>query len=389
MRCFIISLHDDLFLTVSNSIINSYITEWQKNGRKVIGYYCTYIPEELLYAADLLPFRIRATGNKDTDLGDMYMVRFTCSFVRATLDMALKGIYDFLDGFLVCNSCDHSRRMFELFDLRVFNREGFKKIVPRFYLALPHVITKEGFEWYKKEIEELKEEMENNFNISKISDEKLIDSIKIHNENRSLLRQIHELRIQSSPKLSGTEALQINMANSSIPKDIANQELRRILKELKESDGIEIENKKRILLVGSVVDNIDFTQLIEKSGAFIASDILCFGIRNFMDDVKLINSENPLESLTKRLYYRISCPRMMDDHEKRLDFMKEEIKRSNIEGVILQRINNCDLHGCDNMLFTHELKELEIPVLNMDREFYQTDTSRLQTRIEAFLEMIK
>jgi len=382
------SLQNDPFLNISNSIKNSYIEEWQKNNKKVVGYYCTYIPEELLYAADLLPFRIRSTGNKDTELGDIYMVRFTCSFVRATLDMALKGIYDFFDGFLVCNSCDHSRRMFELFDLKVFNRENFKKKVSQFYLALPHVITDEGFEWYKKEVEELKEELQENFNIAKISDEKLIESIKIFNENRKILREIHELRIQSSPKLTGSEALQINMANSSIPKDIANQELKRILTFLKEREEIDIGNKKRILLVGSVVDNIDFTQLIENSGAFIASDILCFGTRNFMDDVQLKNGENPLDSITRRLYYRLSCPRMMDDHQRRLDFLKEEIRRANIEGVILQRINNCDLHGCDNMLFTHELKELEIPVLNFDREFYQADTTRLQTRIEAFLEMI-
>ena len=382
------SLQNDPFLNISNSIKNSYIEEWQKNNKKVVGYYCTYIPEELLYAADLLPFRIRATGNKDTELGDIYMVRFTCSFVRATLDMALKGIYDFLDGFLVCNSCDHSRRMFELFDLKVFNRENFKKKVSRFYLAIPHIITDEGFEWYKKEVEELKEELQENFNIAKISNEKLIESIKIFNENRKILREIHELRIQSSPKLTGSEALQINMANSSIPKDIANQELKRIIAILKEREEIDIGNKKRILLVGSVVDNIDFTQLIENSGAFIASDILCFGTRNFMDDVQLKNGENPLDSITRRLYYRLSCPRMMDDHQRRLDFLKEEIRRANIEGVILQRINNCDLHGCDNMLFTHELKELEIPVLNFDREFYQADTTRLQTRIEAFLEMI-
>ena len=382
------SLQNDPFLNISNSIKNSYIEEWQKNNKKVVGYYCTYIPEELLYAADLLPFRIRATGNKDTELGDIYMVRFTCSFVRATLDMALKGIYDFLDGFLVCNSCDHSRRMFELFDLKVFNRENFKKKVSRFYLAIPHIITDEGFEWYKKEVEELKEELQENFNIAKISNEKLIESIKIFNENRKILREIHDLRIQNSPKLTGSEALQINMANSSIPKDIANQELKRIIAILKEREEIDIGNKKRILLVGSVVDNIDFTQLIENSGAFIASDILCFGTRNFVDDVQLKNGENPLDSITRRLYYRLSCPRMMDDHQRRLDFLKEEIRRANIEGVILQRINNCDLHGCDNMLFTHELKELEIPVLNFDREFYQADTTRLQTRIEAFLEMI-
>ncbi|MFX1568310.1 MAG: 2-hydroxyacyl-CoA dehydratase subunit D [Promethearchaeota archaeon] len=379
---------NDSFLKISNIINNSYIQDWQKNGKKVVGYYCTYIPEELLHAADLLPFRIRSTGNKDTDLGDIYMVRFTCSYVRATLDMALRGLYDFLDGFLVCNSCDHSRRMFELFNLKVFNRENFKKKVHSFYLALPHVITDEGFEWYKKEVEELKEELEQNFEIKTISNEKLTKSIEIYNENRALLREIHMFRIQKNPKLTGSEALQISMANSSIPKEIANEELKRLMIELKEREHIDIEKKKRILLVGSVVDNIEFTELIENSGAFLASDILCFGVRNFMDDVKLDNNQTPLESITKRLYYRLSCPRMMDDHERRLNFLKNEIKRANIEGVILQRINNCDLHGCDNMLFSHELKDLEIPVLNIDREFFQADTTRLQTRIEAFIEML-
>jgi benzoyl-CoA reductase subunit C len=178
------------------------------------------------------------------------------------------------------------------------------------------------------------------------------------------------------------------MANASVSKELANQEIKRIINLLKERNSLNIDNKKRILLVGSVVDNIEFTQLIENSGAFIASDFLCFGTRNFMDDIEIKPNMNPIKEIARRLYYRISCPRMMDDHERRLDFLKEQIKKANIEGVILQRINNCDLHGCDNMLFNHELKDLEIPVLNMDREFYQADTNRLQTRIEAFLEMI-
>ncbi len=382
------SLKNDPFLNISNSISNPYIKDWQKSNRKVVGYYCTYIPEELLHAAELIPFRIRATGTKDTDLADIYMVRFTCSFVRATLDLALRGNYDFLDGFLVCNSCDHSRRMFELFNLKVFNRENFNKKVPQFYLALPHVITDEGFEWYKKEVEELKEELEKAYQIKEITNEMLLESINIYNENRKLLRNIHNLRVQEKPKLTGSEFLQINMANSSIPKDIANQELNRIINVLKNRKPIDVSNKRRILLVGSIVDDIDFTQLIENSGAFIASDFLCFGTRNFNDDVQLVNYDDPLENITKRLYYRLSCPRMMDDHLRRLDFLKEEINRAKVDGVLLQRINNCDLHGCDNMLFTHELKELDIPVLNIDREFYQSDTTRLQTRIEAFIEMI-
>jgi len=381
------NLHDDPFLKISKTIMNPHVSEWQKNNKKVIGHYCTYIPEELFHAADLLPFRIRATGHEHTDLADIYMVRFTCSFVRATLDMALRGMYDFLDALFICNSCDHSRRMFELFDLKVFRREGFVKRVPRFYVSIPHVITDEGFKWYKREIEELKKNLEKNFINRTITQDDLQSSIEIHNENRSLLRKIHELRILDAPKLNGSEALQLSIANASVPKEIANKELRRIYNVLKEKEGIK-EDFKRIMLIGSEVDDITFAKLIENSGAILVSDFLCFGTRNFLDDVKIVNGSDPLESIIKRVYYRTSCPRMMDDHIRRLEFLKNEIQRAKVDGIILQRINNCDLFRCENMMLLHELKETDIPILNMDREFYQSDTTRLQTRIEAFLEMI-
>jgi len=381
------NLQDDPFLSISNTIMNPYVSEWQKNNKKVIGHYCTYLPEELLYAAGILPFRIRSTGHKHTDLGDIYMVRFTCSFVRATLDMALRGIYDFLDALFICNSCDHSRRMFELFDLKVFGREEFMKQVQRYYVSIPHVITDEGFEWYKREIEELKENLEKNFINRIITHNDLKLSIKIYNENRSLLRKIHELRILDAPRLNGSEALQISIANASVPKEIANNELKRIYNVLQEKEGIK-EDFKRILLVGSEVDDLTFTRLIENSGAVLVSDFLCFGTRNFLDDVKIVNGNTPLESIINKVYYRMSCPRMMDDHVRRLEYLKNEINRAKVDGVILQRVNNCDLYGCENMMLLHELKELDVPILNIEREFYQADTTRLQTRIEAFLEMI-
>lgn len=381
------SLKNDQFLQISDSITNPYITEWLADGKKVLGYYCTYIPDELLYAANLLPYRIRATGNTETNLADVYMVRFTCSFVRATFDMALRGIYDFLDGILICNSCDHSRRMFELFDLKVFGSEKFPKPASQFYYSIPHVITDEGFEWYYIEIQELKTELEEKYNLEPITNQDLLEAINIYNKNRDLLREIHEMRVLDAPKITGSEALQISMSNNSIPKEAANRELERIISSLKESEGIK-SNAKRIMLVGSEVDSTDFTGLIEDSGALIVSDFLCFGTRIFLDDVHLGFEHDPLKSIVERVYYRMSCPRMMDDHERRLEFVKNEIKRAKVDGVILQRISGCDLHGCDNMLFSHELKDLEVPVLNLDREFYQADTTRLQTRIEAFLEMI-
>jgi len=276
--------------------------------------------------------------------------------------------------------------MFELFNAKVFNRDDFKKEVSRFYLVMPHTIIDEGFDWYNHEIKRLKVELEELSNLQ-ISDETLINSIKLYNKNRELLREIQYLRTLDAPKLTGSQALEIYMANASTPKEYANKEIERILNELKSFEGIK-STKKRIMLIGSDLDSTYFTDIVENSDAMIISDLMCYGVKNFADDVILENGKEPLECISKRIYYRLSCPRMMNDHQRRLQFIKNEIKHSRIDGVILQKINNCDLHGCDNMLFSHELKELNIPILNLDREFYQSDTTRLRTRIEAFLEMI-
>ncbi len=377
-------LDDNTFLQSADTIKNSYMDQ---TGKKIGGYYCTYIPEELIHAAGLFPYRIRATGNEDTDLADTYMVRFTCSFIRSTLNMALQGGFDFLDGLFICNSCDHGRRMYELYDLVVFEREGLTKTIPRFYISLPHILSKESFGWVYGEILDLKEKMEKIYDVN-ITNDKLSEAIRLYNRNRELMREIFKLRLLHKPKLTGTEALRISIANSSVPKHIANPELEGILQFLMKRKGINTSSKKRILLLGSVVDNVQFTELIEDSGAIIVSDNLCFGNRTIVDDIKEINQNNPLEQITERLYYHLSCPRMMDDHPRRLEFVKTEIEKGNVDGVILQRINNCDLHGCDNMLFEHELKDLDIPVYNFDRENFQSDNTRLKTRIQAFIEMI-
>ncbi|MGV9197252.1 MAG: 2-hydroxyacyl-CoA dehydratase subunit D [Promethearchaeia archaeon] len=379
------NLKNDPFLKLSDTIENSYVEQWKQEGKKVLGYYCTYIPEELIHAAGILPYRIRATGHTTDDLADIYMVRFTCGYVRLSLDMALRGGYDFLDGLFVSNSCDHSRRMYEIFDLTVFERETFKNKPPRFYTAVPHVITKEGLDWYKREVKDFQIDLVDKYNLPDITKKNLAESIEIYNKNRELLRKIHNHRKGKNPKLTGKEFLKISMANSSVPKRVANKELQRILNKLEESPTLENKNK-RIMLVGSVIDNVDFITLVENTGASIVSDMLCFGTRNIVDDVK--TSGDLLDNIAERTYKRLSCPRFMDDHPKRFEYIMKEIKEANIQGVILQRINNCDLHGCENMLCEHDLKDLGIPVFNMDREAIQSDYTRLRTRIEAFLEMI-
>ena len=167
----------DEFIQAASTIVNPKVQEWKDNGGKIIGYFCSSMPIELVTAADMLPFRLRATGSTGTELSDSYFSSINCTFPRHAFNMALKGEYNFVDGVVIFNSCDHIRRIYDHW-IRQLDTP-FVKI-----LSLPKKSGDSQVEWFRSELAILRENMESQFGI-KITDEKLREAIKLHNEIRA------------------------------------------------------------------------------------------------------------------------------------------------------------------------------------------------------------
>ena len=96
-----------------------------------------------------------------------------------------------------------------------------------------------------------------------------------------------------------------------------------------------------------------------------------------------------MNAITERYYSQILCPRMFDSYPERLEFAVDIAKQANVDGVILQSIRNCDIHGIDNVMLEKDFEERGIPVLVLEREYDAlADAGRIKTRIQAFLERI-
>jgi benzoyl-CoA reductase/2-hydroxyglutaryl-CoA dehydratase subunit BcrC/BadD/HgdB len=376
------------FLKISDTINNPYIEKIKSENKNVLGYYCTYVPEEIIEAGNILGVRMRGIEAKSSAKADVIFSSFNCSFIKANLELVLDGKYNFLDGLVCLNSCDHARRMYDIFKRAVIGKiDGFNQDFPLFFLSVPHLITDRGFNWLKDEYSKFKSDLESTYHIA-ITDEKLRESIVVYNENRSLLKELHKMRASDKPKLRGSDFIRVINANYSVPKMTANKELKSLIGNLKDKDGIS-NHRARLLITGSVVEKPDLLEIIESEdvGGQVVSDLMCFGTRNFWD----LTEENgdPMTAITKRYYNKISCPRMMNDHDRRLKFLKERIKEDKIDGIIANTIEFCDLSGCENMLYEHEFKELDIPILTIDIDYFMGDIQRYKTRIEAFLEQIE
>ncbi|MFA5322033.1 MAG: 2-hydroxyacyl-CoA dehydratase family protein [Smithella sp.] len=369
---------------IVNTAENSYVKKWKESGKAVVGYPCTFVPDEIIYAADILPYRLRGTGTTSSSIGDTYFGPVICSFPKCLLQLAGEGKFKFLDGSVIVPGCDSMRRLDECWRKAA---DDYKGILPGFfhYFGVPHKVTEYSLKWSYEEAKKLKQKLEEHFGIT-ITDEALKSSIRVYNESRKLLIQLDKLRIKDDVVITGEDALAIIMASSAMPRDEYNKLLRQTISQL-EAKKDKIEGRKRLMLVGSVNDDLEFMKVIEDCGAVIVADTMCFGSRSYSDLVE--ENGDPLFSLTKRYLNHAYCPRMFGYYKERLKYIMDRAKEAKVDGIILQNIRFCDLHGSENGIFERDLEKEGISCMRMEREYGPlTELGRVRMRIDAFLERI-
>ena len=365
----------------ATTLTNPHIRRWKEKGGKVIGYHGCYVPEEVIHAAGMLPYRMRATGSTSSEFGDLYASSTTCTYCRHCLDQAMRGEYKFLDGLVTFHGCDHLGRTFDAW------RYG-KVATPYspFYLRLLDIPFKiESVEWMRVQMDRFKQSLEEHFHVT-ITDEALRQSIKTYNEQRRLLRSLYELRKKEAPPITGAEALGIAIASTSMPVEEFNQLLKQLLHEVGERDGFS-DYSARLLLVGGTLENPAYIRLIEELGGLVVTDALCVGLRHFWDLVD--EDSEPLAALARRYLERsISCPRMVD-YQARLKFVSDLAKEFKVDGIIIQRMKMCDNWGCDSALIRRQARKEGMACLILEREYLLSGVGQMRTRVQAFLETIR
>jgi benzoyl-CoA reductase subunit C len=303
-----------------------------------------------------------------------------CSFMRSCLEFALEGRYNFLDGFVFTNSCDHVRRVYDT--LRELSSDAFPFIE---FISVPHKVSEQSVSFYRDELIAFREKVEK-FSGVEVGEDRLKDAIKVYNGTRGLLKKVYELRRGSSPPLTGAEALSVLLGGLSLPKDQYNGLLERLLAELKETKGIS-DYRARLMIAGSGgFDDPAYLKIIEDLGGLIVTDSLCFGSRYFWEPVKM--NEDLMLSLATSYLNRPSCAGMCDKVVERSDYIKEMVREYKVDGVIFERMRYCDLWGGQILHLRRELKEANIPLLELEREYILGATGQLRTRAQAFLERI-
>lgn len=357
---------------------NTAVKEWKAQGKKVIGWVCIYVPEEIIYAADMLPFRI--TGdNEELELkrAEAYLYMNTCSFIRTSFQLAIEGKFDFLDGLVTAETCDGCRRLHDVW-LR------YKKIPFMEIFNIPHKFTEQSHQMYRADIEDWQARLAA-FRGAEIGDDELRHAIQVYNRGRELLQKLYELRKRKYPPITGAEALEITKAAMRLPRERFNQLIEQLLDEI-DRTGREIRKPIRLMVLGSILTNSTWIESIESLDAVVVTDELCTGTRYFWERVD--TSLPPMEALARHYFNRPPCARFQPS-DRRFGHIFNMIEQYNVDGVVSEIVRYCVNYGHDKPLLKRRLDDRDIPILELDLEYGQGGSGQVRVRAEAFVEMLQ
>lgn len=356
------------------------VAEFKANGRKVFGWTCTYVPEELIHAAGILPIRITGYAQeKELEDGTAFLYGNTCSFSRSCLQMAIDKKLDFLDGLVAGSTCDGARRLYDQWTM-------FLKVPFSHMLTVPRKYDDDACTLYTGQIAHFKEELEKYLNV-KITDSKLVQSIELYNRFRMLMHRLYELRKLDSPPVTGAEVMEIANASCHMPKETFNAHMELLLKDLEQSEKNN-RGRARIMLAGSILTNPEFIKSVEDVGAVVVIDELCTTTRYWSDPVVLDSARSPLDALAYRYLTNFPCARMVPS-AGRFDRITDCIRSYKVDGVIIQNIRYCVPYAQDLPLLIDRLQAEGIPALALDLEYGSSGSGQIRTRVQAFIEMLE
>jgi len=365
--------------------------ELRDQGKKVMGYLCIYPVVEIMTALDLVPYRIFGDMRETVTKADKYLPSVVCPFLRSLLDLGLKGKYDFLDGVTFAHTCDVGAQFAGNWKINI--RTPFSHFVD-----MPHTTHEGALDYHKGLLMDYKKAMESYFGIT-ISSERLKKAIEMHNQQRSLVRELYDLKKPDPPLISGAETLQVLIAIMSLPVEEGNTLLMAVIEEVKDRKDGPVKKSSRLLVWGSIIDDTALLELIESFDANVVMDDTCVGSRAFCTDVAL--TEDPLDGLADHYLVDIKCPRTykesahgettidyMADLRNRFDYLGDYVRDYKVDGVILQALRYCDAHGYEVPGIKDYLESLGLQSIYIEHNYTEAAFGPLRTRVQGFLEII-
>ena len=376
---------EDIFAAFEQAALRplAYAREWKRtHDSRVVGIFPMHFPGELAHAAGALPIVLQEDQEPIT-IGLSALFNFYCGYNRSIVDQALRGEFEFLDAILFGDHC------VQLLGTADILREHapqppilFNQLISSLSAPWAEEETRKAFAQTWKELETLVGHA--------ITPDDVRASIRLHNRNRALIREIYQLRREGRIALSGRGLQLIVKSSMTMDTSAHTALLERFLAEV--ATRSPALRGVRVYLSGHLCQapKPEILDLIEECGGVVVDDDLFHGFRFVATDID--ETGDPLDALARwhlARNRRVPCPTLTDEKADWDQFLLGAVARSKAQGLIVMQVKYCEPH----MFFYPEIKEAferaGVPHLLVETEHEQMPMEALKTRLETFMEIVK
>lgn len=353
-------------------------------GRKVIGYMPIYVPRELIHAAGMLPLGIMGGGdNLEVIHGDAYYQSYICRIPRSTIELGVSGRLDFADGMLFPSICDVIRNLSGMWKML------FPEVYARYFDVPQTYEDKIGGTFYEGEMRELVDDL-GKMAGHEVTNDAILNSIAIYNENRRLIRELYALRAAMPWKVPASEAYLVLRAGLLVPVEEHNLILRDYIDAARAEDR-PIKDNSKVVVTGMFCEQppLNLIKSLELSGCYVVEDDFMLVSRWLIDDVP--TEGDALHNLAQAfLHHSISTAAKYEpSEEEKGRFLIESVRRTGAEGVIFASPSFCDPALLDRPMLQHKLRAAGIPYIAFKYAENSGQMQPIREQAGTFVDSIK
>ncbi len=356
------------------ALLDKYLGE----GKKVIGCFEPYTPEELVHACGMIPMGLWG-GQTELKLAKSYLPPFACPIMQADMEFALNGTYKGLSAVIIPAICDTLRCMTQNWR---FGVQG----IPMIPIVYPqNRASAASIDYLISEYETVLV-MLSTITGQMMTEKALCKTIEIYNEHNKVMREFTRLAAKHLDVI--TPAVRHAVMKSAL--FFEKSEHTAIVKEINESLKQLREYKftgKKIILTGITAEPDAFLDILAKNDMAVAGDDLAQESRQFRTDTPM-SGGGGLKRLAIQWKNRTGCSLIHELGKPRGDLVKELCKENEADGVINCLMKFCDPEEYDQPWLEDDLKKAEIPCLTVEIDPLNRSIEQLQTRIQTFAEML-
>ena len=376
----------DFVVSEIHGIRPAELVEARKNGQKVFGTFCVYVPDEVVIAANGIVTGLCGGSQFWVPDGEKVLPKSTCPLIKASVGARLGKTCPFFrlaDMYVGETTCDGKKKAWEILG----------EDVPMHIMDIPQMKRPEDIERWAGEIKKFAKVVED-LTGNQITIEKLNEAIKTINEKRKAMARVYEARKADKLPISGKDALLMSQIAFFDDPTRCAQMCNKLADELDKriEDGVSVfpAGTKRILLTGTplAIPNWKLHHIVETSGAAVVCEEMCTGTRyfeNLVDD-SCQTLDEAYMALAQR-YMKTNCA-CFTPNTGRIDDLLRLAKEYKVDGVIDVNLKFCCLYDTEGYNVEKAMKAAGIPVLGIETDYTDTDAEQLKTRVQAFVEML-